>query len=186
MPGLPRFTLVTGGAASGKSAFAERLVTATGRSCLYVATAQAHDAEMALKIGRHRARRGAGWTTVEAPLDTAAELGRARPDQVLLLDCVTMWLSNTILAERDVAAEAAALARAIETCAAPVVAVTNEVGQGLVPESALGRLFREEQGRLNQLLALRAGLVVAVMCGLPLALKGQIPQAVLSDQGRGT
>lgn len=175
MSGLPRLTLITGGAASGKSAFAERLVDLTGRPALYLATAEAQDAEMTARIERHRQRRGARWSTVEAPLDAAARLGDATPDQVVLLDCLTMWLSNQMLAEADIAAEATALARALDTCPAPVIAVTNEVGQGLVPESALGRAFREEQGRLNQLIALHAGLVVAVLSGLPLVLKGTLP-----------
>lgn len=172
---LPPLTLVTGGAASGKSAFAEKLVSDSARPALYIATAQAHDEEMAAKIARHRERRSGDWDTVDAPLDAATALARATPDQVVLLDCLTMWLSNQLIAERDVARESAHLVNALQSCPAPVIAVTNEVGQGLVPESALGRLFREEQGRLNQLIALQAGLVVAVLSGLPLVLKGQLP-----------
>lgn len=175
MPMLPPLTLVTGGAASGKSAYAEMLVTQSGRPALYIATAQAHDEEMEAKIARHRARRIGDWQTVDAPLDAARALGQARADQVVLLDCLTMWLSNQLIAEQDVASASHDLLEALDACKAPVIAVTNEVGQGLVPESALGRLFREEQGRLNQLAALNAQLVVAVLSGLPLVLKGQLP-----------
>jgi adenosylcobinamide kinase/adenosylcobinamide-phosphate guanylyltransferase len=166
---------VLGGAASGKSAFAEALVSATGRNRLYIATAQAFDAEMTAKIAAHRAARGPGWRTVEAPLDPAPVLRAASAQEVVLLDCATLWLSNLILAEADLAAAETALIDALAACAAPVVVVSNEVGQGLVPDTALGRRFRAAQGALNQRLATRADLAVLVVAGLPLVLKGTLP-----------
>lgn len=171
---LPRLTLVLGGANSGKSALAERLVTATGQPRVYVATAQAFDSEMAAKIAAHRAARDGGWRTVEAPLDAAGALAASGAGDVVLLDCATLWLSNRMLA--DVPGDAAeAMLAALAGCPAPVVVVSNEVGQGVVPESALGRAFRSEQGRLNQQLAAAAGLVVLAVAGLPLVLKGTLP-----------
>ena len=175
MPDLPRLTLVTGGARSGKSGCAEGLATASGRPRRYIATAQALDAEMAARIARHRAQRGEGWITVEAPLDLAAALAQARPEEVVLVDCLTLWLTNHLLAGHDLADHAARLAGALRACAAPAICVTNEVGWGIVPADSLSRRFRDEQGRLNQRLAAEAGLVIAVLCGLPLVLKGQMP-----------
>ncbi|MCB1336208.1 MAG: bifunctional adenosylcobinamide kinase/adenosylcobinamide-phosphate guanylyltransferase [Maritimibacter sp.] len=172
---LPPLTLVIGAAASGKSAFAERLITATGAPALYIATAEAHDAEMRAKIAAHRARRGAGWTTVEAARDLAPPLAAARPHQPVLLDCATLWLTNQLLAEADLAAEQSHLLQSLAACPAPVIIVTNEVGAGLVPETTLGRRFRDAQGRLNQALAAQADLVVLVSAGLPLVLKGHLP-----------
>jgi adenosylcobinamide kinase/adenosylcobinamide-phosphate guanylyltransferase len=172
---LPRLTLVTGGARSGKSSLAERLVTATGRPRRYIATAQAWDAEMADRIARHRADRGPAWETVEAPLDLASALGGARTDEVVLVDCATLWLTNHLLAEHDLGAEADRLSAALRACPAPVVVVTNEVGMGIVPDNALARAFRDAQGRLNQRLAAEAGMAIAVMAGLPVMLKGPRP-----------
>lgn len=172
---LPSLSLVTGGARSGKSRFAETLAQQSGRACRYIATAQALDSEMAQRIARHRADRGAGWETIEAPLDLGPALAAATPDSVTLIDCATLWLTNHLLAGHDLAARTAALLDALDRCAGPVIVVTNEVGWGIVPGDALSRAFRDEQGRLNQHLAQRAGLVVAVLCGLPLALKGQLP-----------
>ena len=171
---LDPLTLVIGGAASGKSAWAEALVLRQEGAPLYIATAEAHDDEMAAKIARHRARReGAGWRSVEAPLDLAPALASARAEEVVLLDCATLWLSNHLLAGSDLAAQTDALCAALAACAAPVVVVSNEVGLSGVPEHALARRFREAQGALNQALAARAGLVVTVIAGLPLVLKGQ-------------
>ncbi|MBP9185215.1 MAG: bifunctional adenosylcobinamide kinase/adenosylcobinamide-phosphate guanylyltransferase [Fuscovulum sp.] len=166
-----RFTLVTGGARSGKSTHAEALASATGRPRRYIATAQAWDDEMADRIARHRAQRGPGWTTVEAPLDLCGALAQATAAEVVLVDCLTLWLTNHMLAGHDLAAQAGQLAQALAACPAPVIAVTNEVGWGIVPENALARAFRDEQGRLNQRLAAQADRVVAVLCGLPLVLK---------------
>ncbi|UWQ14933.1 bifunctional adenosylcobinamide kinase/adenosylcobinamide-phosphate guanylyltransferase [Aliiroseovarius sp. M344] len=173
---LPPLTLVLGGAASGKSDYAERLVVTTQRPLVYVATAQAHDTEMSVKIARHQARRGAGWRTIEAPDNVADALADADPTEVVLLDCATMWLSNQLFADADLADAESHLFSALTACEAPVVVVSNEVGAGIVPENALARQFRQAQGELNQRLAARSDLVVAVMAGLPLVLKGALPQ----------
>lgn len=167
-----QITLVLGGAASGKSAWAEAHVTASGLPRIYIATAQAHDREMAEKIATHQAQRGADWQTVEAPQDLSTALNAVPAGHVVLVDCATMWLSNRLLAGAGLAAECETLVSALADCASPVVVVSNEVGQGIVPESALARQFREVQGRLNRQIAARAEQVVAVMAGLPLALKG--------------
>ena len=172
---LPPLTLVIGGARSGKSAFAEGLVTASGRARRYIATAEAWDDEMRDRIARHQSDRGAAWTTVEAPLDLAAALAGARSDEAVLVDCATLWLTNHLLAEHDLAAETAGLLAALAASPAPVVIVSNETGWGIVPENALARRFRDEQGRLNQRLAAVSGLVVTVIAGLPMVLKGRLP-----------
>lgn len=172
---LPKLVLVLGGAKSGKSRLAEGLVTATGRPRHYIATAEAWDDEMRGRIARHRADRGADWTTWEAPRDVATVLSGIPADSVILLDCATLWLTNLLLADADIAWESNRLLDALAACAAPVVVVTNEVGSSVVPENALARAFRDHQGRLNQQLAGRADLVVAVMAGLPLVLKGALP-----------
>ena len=172
---LPPLTLVVGGARSGKSAFAERLVLGSARPRRYIATAEAWDDEMRDRIARHREDRGTAWTTVEAPLTLAEALTRARPDEAVLVDCATLWLTNQLLAEHDLPAEVNRLIDALAACPAPVVIVSNETGWGIVPENALARRFRDEQGRLNQRLAATAGLVVTVIAGLPMVLKGTLP-----------
>lgn len=172
---LPRLSLVLGGAASGKSAYAERLVARSGRTPVYVATAQAFDDEMRAKIAAHRARRGTGWQDVEAPHALPEAVAALPAGAATLIDCATMWLSNLMLAEADLPAAGAALDAALRAAAGPIVIVSNEVGQGVVPDTPLGRRFRDAQGALNQSLAARADLVVAVMAGLPLALKGTLP-----------
>lgn len=175
--GLPPLTVVLGGARSGKSRLAERLITATDCPRIYIATAEGWDDEMRARITQHRADRGPEWDTWDAPHDLAAALTRVPSGAVVLLDCATLWLTNRMLAEADLVAEYAALLEALAACASPVVVVTNEVGLSIVPENALARRFRDEQGRLNQHLAAQAGLVVAVMAGLPLVLKGALPKA---------
>ncbi|TNC73003.1 bifunctional adenosylcobinamide kinase/adenosylcobinamide-phosphate guanylyltransferase [Rubellimicrobium roseum] len=172
---LPKLTLVLGGAASGKSFWAEQLVGRAGRPKAYIATAQAWDAEMQAKIARHREMRGPLWRTIEAPRDVASTLGGILPTETALLDCATLWLTNTMLAEADLPTEEERLLAALGACPAPVVVVSNELGLGLVPETALGRRFRDAQGRLNQRLATQADLVVFVAAGLPLVLKGVLP-----------
>jgi adenosylcobinamide kinase/adenosylcobinamide-phosphate guanylyltransferase len=167
--------LVVGGARSGKSAFAEGLISASGRPRRYIATAEAWDDEMRDRIARHREDRGTAWTTVETPLDLAAALTDVRPDEAVLVDCATLWLTNHLLADHDLAAETARLLAALAKCRAPVVIVSNETGWGIVPENALARRFRDEQGRLNQRIAAQADLVVTVIAGLPMTLKGQLP-----------
>lgn len=172
---LPGLTLVLGGAASGKSEFAEALVRGTGRGLTYLATARADDAEMREKLARHRAARGPGWTTIEEPFDVGRTLATISGDTAVLLDCATMWLSNHMLAENDMAEAEAGLMAGFALCPAPVVVVSNELGCSVVPENALARRFREEQGRLNRKLAAKAGLVVNVIAGLPQVLKGALP-----------
>ncbi len=171
---LQNLALILGGAASGKSAFAEGLVTALGRPRAYLATAHAWDDEMRAKIARHRETRGPAWRTVEAPVDLAEALRGARAEEVVLVDCATLWLSNRLLAGADLAQAGAELLAALAACPAPVAVVSNEVGLGIVPETPLGRRFREAQGTLNQRLAAQADLVVLVAAGLPLVLKGSL------------
>lgn len=175
MTDLPALTLVIGGARSGKSRFAEGLITATGRPRTYIATAQAWDDEMRARIDHHRQNRGPDWTTVEAPDDLPQALRRVTNKDVVLVDCATLWLTNRMLAGADLADEGRLLLAALSACRAPVVIVSNEVGWSIVPDNALARAFRDEQGRLNQALAAQAGLAVAVIAGLPLVLKGKLP-----------
>ncbi len=146
MSSLSRLTLVLGGARSGKSRHAEALVTAHPPPWLYVATAQALDDEMRARIAAHRARRAAGWRTVEEPIELAAALLRAG-GQPVLVDCLTLWLSNLLLGEHDLAAAADALEAALDAGRRATVLVSNEVGLGIVPENALARRFRDEAGR---------------------------------------
>ena len=170
---LPAITLVLGGARSGKSRYAERLVEAAAPGGTYCATAEPGDVEMAQRIALHRARRGAFWQTVEAPLNLAdAILRAAAPERPLVVDCLTLWLSNLMLAGRSPDAETASLRAALRDAAGAVVLVANEVGLGLVPETPLGRRFRDEAGRLNQEMAALAHRVVFLAAGLPLVLKG--------------
>lgn len=165
-------TLVLGGARSGKSRLAERLALGSARTRVYLATAEAGDAEMAERIARHRAGRDEGWTTLEEPLDLVGALARLdSPGRVILVDCLTLWLSNLMHAGRDPEREAAALAAILGALEGQVLAVSNEVGLGLVPETPLGRAFRDAQGRLNQAVAAVAPQVLFVAAGLPLRLK---------------
>jgi adenosylcobinamide kinase / adenosylcobinamide-phosphate guanylyltransferase len=169
----PRLTLVLGGARSGKSRHAESVITASAPPpWIYVATAQALDAEMTERIAHHRGRRGAGWQTVEAPHDLAAAIAAAPPDAALLLDCLTLWLTNRMLAEAHIEADTDALEKALARRRGPTVLVSNEVGSGVVPDNALARRFADLQGRLNQRIAARAERVVLVVAGLPLIVKG--------------
>jgi adenosylcobinamide kinase/adenosylcobinamide-phosphate guanylyltransferase len=169
--GGARLTLILGGARSGKSRYAEGLITALPGPWIYVATAEARDREMAERIATHRARRGTGWTTIEAPRDLAGALA-AHGKTPVLVDCLTLWLSNVLLADADVDAEIAQLEGSLAHVAAPIVLVANEVGFGIVPDNALGRRFRDLQGLLNQRIAARADRVILVVAGLPLTMKG--------------
>jgi adenosylcobinamide kinase / adenosylcobinamide-phosphate guanylyltransferase len=168
-------TLVLGGARSGKSAFAEKLVIGYGLPCLYIATATRSDAEMAVRIDRHRSDRSNTFTTVEVPLDLAAALRGLGPDDSALIDCATLWLSNHMIAGHDCDVVSDDLVAALTACPARIVIVSNEVGSGIVPDTPLGRQFRDAQGRLNQRLAARADTVAFVVAGLPMVLKGQLP-----------
>ena len=184
-------TLVLGGARSGKSSFAERRAADSGRPVLYLATATAGDEEMAARIAAHRAARPAAWRTVEAPLDPAAVIrAHASPGNLVLLDCITLWVSNALLArlgDRDaeevargewseleaaLVAEAIASVDAAHERRADLLAVSNEVGLGLVPPYPLGRRYRDALGRVNQALAARADEVLFLVAGLPMRLKG--------------
>ena len=165
-------TLVLGGARSGKSAFAETLACEAASDRLYVATATAGDDEMAERIAHHRARRGAGWRTIEEPLELVAVLARETgAGRAVLVDCLTLWLSNLMHAERDVEAQTRELVACLREARGAVVLVSNEVGLGLVPDTPLGRRFRDAQGRLNQAIAAVADNVVFIAAGLPLWLK---------------
>jgi len=165
-------TLVVGGARSGKSRFAEDLALRSGLAKVYVATGTAFDGEMERRIAAHRDRRGMGWRTVEEQTDLVSVLAReAGPGAVLLVDCLTLWLNNLMMAERDLAAESARLCDAVTALAGPCVFVSNEVGMGIVPDNRLSREFRDAQGRLNQDMAAVCGKVVFVAAGQPLLLK---------------
>jgi adenosylcobinamide kinase/adenosylcobinamide-phosphate guanylyltransferase len=171
---LPPLSLVLGGARSGKSRHAEDLIDGAAGSALYLATAEPRDAEMRARIAAHRARRGPHWATIEEPLALAAVLAaEARPNRPILVDCLTLWLSNLVLAERDIAAESERLLATLAQLAGPVVLVANEIGLGIVPDNALARLFRDHAGHLNQQVATLADRVVFMAAGLPLVLKGK-------------
>ena len=174
---MPRFTLVIGGARSGKSRFAEQLALGSHSPRRYIATAQAWDDEMRTRIALHKDQRGDQWITVEAPLDLMGALADAKRAEVVLVDCATLWLSNQLLAEANLDAQSTLLLSAIAACLAPVIVVSNEVGWSIVPDNALARAFRDAQGRLNQQMAAQADLVVAVMAGLPIVLKGKLPDS---------
>jgi adenosylcobinamide kinase/adenosylcobinamide-phosphate guanylyltransferase len=166
-------TFILGGARSGKSRFAESL--AHGR-CHYVATAQALDAEMHSRVAAHRDRRGAGWTTHEEAIDLSLLLPSLdQPGNFILVDCLTLWLSNLLHAEVDWREAAETLCSTLRHMKSDVALVSNEVGMGIVPVMQLGREFRDAQGLLNQQVAAAADTVVFVAAGLPLILKGQLP-----------
>lgn len=170
MSTLPLSTLVLGGARSGKSTYAEGLLSSG--PALYLATGQAFDDEMAERIRLHRDRRGPHWHTMEEPLELAATLDRVlAPGRPVLVDCLTLWISNLMHAGRDVDAETATLCEVLARPAGPVVLVSNEVGLGLVPDNRLAREFRDHQGRVNQRVAQVCSRVVFVAAGLPLFLK---------------
>ena len=167
---MSRLTLVLGGARSGKSRFAENLARQHGGPRRYIATAEAFDDEMRQRIAKHREQRaGDGWVTIESTLDPASVLPR---DGLVLLDCVTVWLGNLMHHGRDLRAEVAKLCAALEACPAEVILVSNEVGLSIVPENAMARRFRDEQGLANQALAAIADNVYFIAAGLPLKLKG--------------
>jgi adenosylcobinamide kinase / adenosylcobinamide-phosphate guanylyltransferase len=184
--GDARLTLVLGGARSGKSRYAESLITALPPPWVYVATALARDAEMAERIALHRARREGAWQTVEVPHDLAGALPALASGAPILVDCLTLWLSNRMLAEdamgADMDAEIDRLELALDRRTGPAVLVSNEVGSGIVPDNELARRFRDLQGRLNQRLAVRADRVVLMVAGLPLVVKE--PQRKPNDQDR--
>jgi len=163
-------TLILGGARSGKTSHALRAAEATGRGLVMIATAEPLDAEMEDRIARHRAERGPRWRTLEAPLDLTCALDQVGTEETAVVDCLTLWVSNLMHADRDLEAEAARLLVALP--GRDVLLVSNEVGLGIVPDNALARRFRDAAGRLNQQVAAAADRVVFVAAGLPLVLKG--------------
>ena len=168
-------TLIIGGAASGKSLWAENFTLSATKRPLYIATAQPFDTEMEEKIAAHRARRTAQWELKEAPLDLVEALSGLTSESCALIDCLTMWLSNHLLADTPLEPLETDLLKALSICPAQLVLVTNEVGYSVVPENALARKFRTAQGQLNQRLAAAANKVVLVTAGLPLVLKSADP-----------
>ena len=163
-------TLILGGARSGKTTYALRAAEMTGRGPVMIATGEALDVEMEDRIARHRAERGPAWRTLEAPLDLAAAVNQIGPGETAVIDCLTLWVSNLMFAERDIDEEAALLTAALQ--GREVILVSNEVGLGIVPDNALARSFRDAAGRLNQQMAAAADKVVFIAAGLPLVLKG--------------
>ncbi|UUX48189.1 bifunctional adenosylcobinamide kinase/adenosylcobinamide-phosphate guanylyltransferase [Nisaea acidiphila] len=170
-----RITLVLGGARSGKSRYAEGLCRAHGGERVYVATAEARDEEMRVRVRQHKAdRAGDGWRTIEETLDLAGLLEReAAPGRVLLVDCLTLWLTNHLLGGSDIVGETDALTDAVSVFPGRLVLVANEVGFGIVPENRLAREFRDHAGRLNQRIAAAADEVTLVVAGLPVVVKGK-------------
>lgn len=171
MPEQGSLTFVLGGARSGKSRHAETLVSACPAPWTYLATAQAFDDEMRERIALHRDRRDGRWHTVEAPLELADTVGRAPGGQALLVDCLTLWLTNVMLAERNVEKSCEELAAVLAKPRGPWFVVSNEVGLGIVPDSRLGRDFRDAAGRLNQMIAAKADAVLFMVAGLPMKVK---------------
>lgn len=163
--------LVTGGARSGKSRLAEQMVLEMGQRASYIATAQAFDQEMEDRIASHQARRGDEWTTISEPIDLIGALKLAHPGQPILVDCLTLWLSNLMLSGADWEAAAKAMIAALPQIASPVVFVTNEVGAGIVPENTLAREFRDAAGSLNQRVASACDEVWLSVSGCPLRVK---------------
>ena len=172
---LPKLTFVLGGAASGKSVWAEDLLINSGLNPVYLATSRVLDDEIGHRVKLHRSRRSVRWVNLEADLDLAPALAGLSADQGVLIDCATMWLSNHLLDGNDLEEAQTGLLRALANGKAPAIIVSNEVGQGIVPDNALARRFREAQGRLNIALAEQADLVVNVIAGLPMLLKGTLP-----------
>ncbi|SMX28342.1 Bifunctional adenosylcobalamin biosynthesis protein CobP [Pelagimonas phthalicica] len=172
---MSKSILITGGARSGKSVIAERITERLAAEIqlppVYIATAQAFDAEMEDRIALHQERRGPEWRTVAEPLNVGQALRDTDGQGPRLLDCLTLWVSNMMHHEREIEAEARALAQAITTQTAPVVLVTNEVGGGIVPENALARRFRDEAGRVNQIIAQACEELYLAVAGYPLKVK---------------
>jgi adenosylcobinamide kinase/adenosylcobinamide-phosphate guanylyltransferase len=171
VPPLPRLTFVLGGARSGKSRYAEGLVMDCTPPWVYIATAEALDAEMSNRIAEHRRRRDDRWRTVDAPLDLPGAIAAHGSEGPVLIDCLTLWLSNVMLAGQDLSGEQQRLITALSNANGSIVIVSNEVGFGIVPDNALAREFRDAQGRLNMQVAAIADRAVLIAAGLPLILK---------------
>ena len=164
-------TLIIGGAASGKSAYAEGLASNSKLSKIYLASANIHDEEMQLKVDKHKLRRGDDWTTISEPLEAEKKITNLNDNQIMLFDCTTMWLTNQMLNKADVQIEILQLTDSMKFSKGSLIVVTNEVGSGIVPENSMAREFRELQGFLNQELASISDSVIQVIAGLPLFLK---------------
>ncbi|MDA8440846.1 MAG: bifunctional adenosylcobinamide kinase/adenosylcobinamide-phosphate guanylyltransferase [Peptococcaceae bacterium] len=193
---MGKIVVVTGGARSGKSSFAEKLAAQAGPEVVYLATAQAFDAEMTLRIAKHRASRPQNWQTVEEPIAVARRIvDLNEKKRVILLDCVTVWLSNLVLQGWDegedasesllaaIMAEVAKLIGVMQQGEAKLICVTNEVGWSIVPENALGRFYRDLAGKVNQLLAEAADEVYLVVAGCPLEIKSPARQIIARLEG---
>lgn len=170
---MANITLVLGGARSGKSTYAEKLAAVSGKPKLYLATAEAFDSEMHERISQHQMRRGNGWKSIEVPV--ALEPVLLAPEyanHVILVDCLTLWLSNLLCKELDVEANMAQLLETLGQTQAEVILVSNEVGQGIVPDNALARSFRDYSGILHQKVAVLADCVVWMVAGIPTTIKG--------------
>jgi adenosylcobinamide kinase/adenosylcobinamide-phosphate guanylyltransferase len=173
---FPKIMLITGGARAGKSRYAERLMRARAGRHAVVATAVAGDAEMAERIARHKAEREKSWEVIEQPISLRAAIrNAARPDRIVLVDCLTLWISNLMAERREMEHEIAGLVGTLQNAAGPVIVVTNEVGFGIVPDNALARAYRDHLGRANQAVAAAADCVLLMVAGIPLALKGEVP-----------
>jgi len=171
LPDTASLTFLLGGARSGKSAHAQRLATAFPAPWTYIATAQAFDDEMVERTALPRARRTEGWQTIDAPLDLADAIADVPDGQPLLVDCLTLWLSNHLLADHDLERESEMLEAVLARPLGPWFVVANEVGLGIVPDNALARKFRDAAGRLNQRIAARADHVFFMVAGLPMQVK---------------
>lgn len=178
---MAKIVLVTGGCRSGKSAYAQQLAESLPPVRLYVATSPVTDDEMRCRIEQHReARRNRGWETIEEQLDLAGVFRQNAEQNVVLVDCVTLWINNLIyhvpqITEADVATRCAEMLDAAQVCRGTVIFVTNEVGLGVVPENPLARRYRDLVGRANQIIAARADAVTLVCCGIPMHLKERKP-----------
>ena len=175
-------SLILGGARSGKSRYAEDTAFGLALRPIYVATGAAGDGEMAARVAAHQARRDRRWQTIEEPLDVAQVLAReSTAESVILIDCLTLWLSNLMAAGRDIGGARDGLLAALAAAPGPVIMVSNEVGLGIVPMNPLARQFRDEAGYLHQAVAALAAQVVFMAAGLPLVMKGAA-QSVPSPQ----
>lgn len=165
--------LVLGGAKSGKSAFAETLCTRFDGQKIYLATAQSHDDEMTQRINEHQARRDATWQTINVPLDLVSALAdHNQPEKIILLDCLTLWISNLMMNERNFDEALSALLAQIKTMQATLIIVSNEVGHGIVPDNKMARLFRDQSGIAHQKIAALCDQAYFLTAGLPQKLKG--------------
>ena len=171
----PKLSLFLGGARSGKSLLAENFILASTKKPVYLATAEIRDQEMRIRADIHAQRRNDNWRLIEEPIDLVNAISAISDDEIVLIDCLTLWLSNLMAIGSDLRLEHSKLLSAVGNCRGSVVCVSNEVGMGIVPEYAIAREFRDAQGTLNQRVAAQAGLVVFVAAGLPLVIKGGIP-----------